>query len=275
MRLLFIGDVMGVPGRRVLAAHLPALRKHLKLDVVIVNAENADDSGAGITARSASDLFALGIDLLSNGNHAWDRREALEYIKSEPRLLRPHNYPIGTPGSGWHVLDVGSHRVGVLNLLGNVFMQPSLACPFRTADAVLVAKPDDVKTIIVDIHAEATMEKWALGWYLDGRVSAVLGTHTHVPTADERILPGGTAYISDVGMAGCYHSVIGLEIQKTIKRMVHKLPERFDTAEGEATLCGVLIDIDPASGKSLSIRRLALDESDAANPARILAKAAA
>lgn len=275
MNLLIIGDVMGVPGRRVLAAHLPQLREHLQLDLVIANGENADDGGAGITAVSAQALFAAGVDVLTNGNHAWDKREALTYIATEARLLRPHNYPAGTPGSGWYIAQVGAHRVGVLNVMGNVFMQPTLACPFRTADAVLAQKPADVTTVVVDFHAEATMEKSALGWYLDGRVSAVVGTHTHVPTADERVLPKGTAYITDVGMTGCYESVIGLEIEKTLKRMVHKLPERFDIAAGNATLCAVLIDIDEASGTSRSIRRLALDEIDTTNPTRVLVKAVA
>lgn len=275
MNLLVIGDVMGKPGRRVLAARLPRLREHLQLDLIVANGENADDSGAGITPAAAQELFALGIDVLTNGNHAWDKREALSYIEREPRLLRPHNYPPGTPGSGWYVAQAGERRVGILNIMGAAFMQPTLGCPFRTADDALSAKPDDVNVVLVDFHAEATMEKWAFGWYLDGRVSAVVGTHTHVPTADERVLPGGTAYISDIGMTGCYDSVIGLEIQKTLKRMVHKLPERFEPAEGNATLCAVLIDVDEASGKSRSIRRLALDEMDAVNPARILAKAVA
>lgn len=275
MHLLIIGDVMGAPGRRVLAAQLPHLRERLQIDFVIANGENADDGGAGITGDAAHALFAAGVDVLTSGNHAWDRREALAYIQTEPRLLRPHNYPAGTPGSGWYVAEVGACRIGVLSVMGTVFMQPTLACPFRTADAVLADKPDDVTTVVVDFHAEATMEKWALGWYLDGRVSAVVGTHTHVPTADERVLPKGTAYISDVGMTGCYESVIGLEIETTLKRLVHKLPERFEPAVGNATLCAVLIEVDATTGRSRSIRRLALEELDSAGAPRILAKAVA
>jgi 2',3'-cyclic-nucleotide 2'-phosphodiesterase len=261
MNLLFIGDVMDLPGRRALAAHVGRLRQQLKLDLVVANAENIAD-GAGVTAAAARELFGIGIDVLSNGNHAWDKREALDYIAGEPRLLRPLNYPAGTPGSGWYVADVGGVRVGIANVMGTLFMHPTLACPFRAVDDVLAQKPDDVRIVLVDMHAEATSEKYAMGWYLDGRVSAVVGTHTHVPTADERVLPHGTAYITDVGMSGCYESVIGLDIPKALKRFVHKLPERFDCAHGNGRLCGVVIDIDEATGKSRSIRRIALDETD-------------
>ncbi len=259
MNLLFIGDVMGAPGLRALSAHLPGLRNSLELDLIVANCENVAGS-AGVTVETAAQLFSLGIDVLSNGNHAWHKKEALDYIKREPRLLRPHNYPAGTPGSGWYVTQAGQHRVGILNLLGTVFMQPSLGCPFHAADGALATKPDDVKIVLVDMHAEATSEKTAMGWYLDGRVSAVVGTHTHIPTADERVLPGGTAYITDIGMTGCYDSVIGLGIDNAIKRLKDKLPAPWDTAEGPTTLCGVVIDIDEHSGKSRSIRRIALAE---------------
>lgn len=259
MHLLFIGDVVGTPGRRVLAAHLPTLRERFKLDLVIANGENAA-GGFGVTREAARELFALGVDVLSNGNHAWDKREALEYIVTEPRLLRPHNYPPGTPGSGWYVTTVRGVPVGVLNLMGTVFMHPTLACPFRAADEALAQKPEGVRVVLVDFHAETTSEKWSMGWHLNGRVSAVVGTHTHVPTADERVLPGHTAYISDVGMTGCYHSVIGMDIQKTLRRFLHKLPEKFDAAQGKATLCGVVIDVDEQTGGGRSIRRIAIDE---------------
>lgn len=260
MNLLFIGDVSGTPGRRVLASQLPGLRDSLELDLVVANCENVAD-GLGVTADTARELFSLGIDVLSNGNHAWDKKEALDYIQREPRLLRPHNYPRGTPGSGWYLAQAGGERVGILNVLGTVFMQPTLGCPFRTADDVLAEKPDDVRVVLVDFHAEVTSEKTAFGWYLDGRVSAVVGTHTHIPTADERVLPGGTAYITDAGMTGCYDSVIGLGIENAVKRFVQKLPAPWDAAEGKATLCGVVIDVDERTGKSRSIRRIALDES--------------
>lgn len=259
MNLLLIGDVMGAPGLRAAASHLPALRHSLRLHLIVANCENADE-GIGITRATARALFDLGVDVLTNGNHAWDKKEALAYITEEPRLLRPYNYPPGTPGAGWYVVECGAHRVGVLNILGTVFMQPTLGCPFRAADEALARKPDDVKVVLVDFHAQATSEKWALGWYLDGRVSAVVGTHTHVPTADERILPHGTAYITDVGMTGCYDSVIGLNVQQTIDRMAHKLPASWEPAEGKGTLCAVLIDVDEQTGRSRSIRRIALDE---------------
>lgn len=260
MNLLFIGDVMASPGRRVLAQHVPRLREQLKLDLVVANAENLAH-GCGVTGETARELFAGGVDVLTNGNHAWDKKEALDYIVTEPRLLRPYNYPVGTPGSGWFVATTAAgHQVGILNLMGLVFMHPHLACPFAGADEVLAHKPADVKAVLVDFHAEVTSEKYALGWHLDGRVSAVVGTHTHVPTADERVLPRGTAYITDVGMTGTYDSVIGLDTGKALKRFRHKLPQRFDPAEGRATLCGVVIDIDEASGRSRSIRRLRIDE---------------
>lgn len=261
MKILVIGDVMGDPGRRVLRATLPALRERHAPDLVIANAENIA-GGAGITPATAQELLDAGVDVLTNGNHAWDKPEVIDYIAREPRLLRPHNYPDGTPGSGWFITTTArGQRVGVLNLLGTVFMHPHLACPFRAADRVLAGKPDDVKTVIVDFHAEVTSEKTALGFYLDGRVSAVVGTHTHVATADERILPKGTAYQTDIGMTGCCGSVIGLDVDKAIARFVKKLPAPYDLAEGPASLCGTLIDVDDQSGLARSIERVRVDEN--------------
>jgi len=269
MNLLFIGDVVGQPGRRAISDQLPTLRQRFKLDLVVANAENIAD-GAGITKKTANELFAAGVDVLTNGNHAWDKKEALEYITTEPRLLRPHNYPDGTPGTGWFVATLGSgHKVGILNLMGNVFMHPHLACPFAAAERALVAKPDDVKMVLVDLHAEVTSEKMAMGWYLDGRVSAVVGTHTHVPTADERLLPRGTGYITDVGMTGCYESVIGMDTQKSLKRFVQKLPERFEVAEGLGTICGVLLDLDEGTGLCRTITRLRVDENTAKSTIKV------
>jgi metallophosphoesterase (TIGR00282 family) len=260
MQILFIGDVMGEPGLRAIETQLPRLRARLKPELTIVNAENIA-GGNGITRDTAGRLFAAGAEVLTNGNHAFDKREALDYIATEPRLLRPYNYPEGTPGAGWTVVETANgHKVGVLNLLGTVFVHPTLNCPFAAAERALADKPADVKTVIVDIHAEATSEKMAMGWFLDGRVTAVLGTHTHVPTADERILPNGTAYLTDVGMTGCYDSVIGLNVQKSLRRFVHKLPERFDIAEGPGTLCAALVDVDPASGRARNIQRLRIEE---------------
>lgn len=269
MNLLFIGDVVGQPGRRAIANQLPDLRQRLKLDLVIANAENVAD-GAGITRKTANELFAAGVDVLSNGNHAWDKKEALEYILTEPRLLRPYNYPDGTPGTGWHVATThAGHKVGILNLMGNVYMHPHLACPFAAADRALAAKPDHVKIVFVDLHAEVTSEKMAMGWYLDGRVSAVAGTHTHVPTADERLLHQGTGYITDVGMTGCYDSVIGMDTQKSLKRFVHKLPERFTVAEGLGTLCAVLLDINEQTGRCRAITRLRVSEAVAESSIKV------
>ena len=259
MNLLFIGDVVGAPGLRALSAHLPDLRDSMKLDLVVANCENVA-GGAGVTAETAGKLFSLGIDVLTNGNHAWDKPEALDYIRREPRLLRPHNYPAGTPGSGWYLAQAGGHRIGVLNLLGNAFMPFTVDCPFHVADDALAAKPDDVRFVLVDMHAESAIEKTAMGWYLNGRVGAVIGTHTHIPTADERVLPGGTAYITDVGMSGYYDSVVGLGIDNAIRRLKDKIAADWDAAEGPGTLCGVVIDVDEHTGKSRSIRRIALAE---------------
>ena len=275
MYVLAIGDIVGLPGRRVLASHLPQLREHLSPDLVIANAENAHDSGVGITPAIADELFALGVDVLTNGNHVWDQTEALRLIQRESRMLRPHNDAAGTPGSGWLVLEANDTQVGVLNLIGNMYMGVERPCPFAVADKVLRNKPKGLHTVLVDFHAQAPLEKSALAWYLDGRVSAVFGTHTHIPTADERVLPGGTAYITDIGMTGCYDSVVGLQIPQQLKRFVEKVSAGFDPAEGSATLCAVLIDIDAENGKSRSIRRFALDEMNADNVREVLTKAVA
>ena len=266
MKLLFIGDVMGEPGLRAVRAHVRRLREHYPLDLVVANAENVA-GGNGVTKDTAEVLFGAGIDVLTNGNHAWDKREALEYIRTEPRLLRPYNYPDGTPGEGWLIATTaGGQKVGILNLLGTTFMEPKLSCAFRNADLALQRKPEDVKLVFVDMHAETTSEKMALGWYLDGRVSAVIGTHTHVPTADERILPKGTGFLTDVGMTGCYDSVIGLKVEQSLERFVKKLPARFECAQGEGELCAVLLDLDEATGRCRHIERVRLKESEASAP---------
>jgi len=262
MNLLFIGDVVAEPGVRAIASRLAALKRQYQLDLTVANAENVAD-GAGVTRQTAKLLFDAGVDVLTNGNHAWDKKEALEYIATERRLLRPHNYPEGTPGTGWLVADVGGHKVGILNVMGNVFMQPQLACPFRCVDRVLAEKPEDVKIVLVDLHAEVSSEKMAMGWYLDGRVSAVVGTHTHVPTADERVLPQGTGYITDVGMTGCYDSVIGMDTRNSLRRFVQKLPVRFDVADGIGTLAAVVLDLDETTGKCRAIQRVSVPEISA------------
>jgi metallophosphoesterase (TIGR00282 family) len=256
MNLLFIGDVVGKPGRRVISEQLPLLRNRHKVDLVVANAENIAD-GAGITQKTAEELFAAGVDVMTNGNHAWDKKEALEYITTEPRLLRPHNYPEGTPGTGWFVISVATgHRVGILNLMGNVYMHPTLACPFAAADTALAAKPEDVKMVLVDLHAEVTSEKMAMSWFLDGRVSAVVGTHTHVPTADDRILPKGTAYQSDIGMTGPLWSVIGFAPHTVLPRFLNGLPTRFEVGDGPVILNAVQVDIESSTGRAVAIERV-------------------
>ncbi len=262
--ILFIADVVGSPGRDVVRALLPGLRKRLDLHLVICNGENSA-GGFGLTQDSARSLFAAGVDVLTGGNHLWDRKEALEYLGSEMRLVRPANLPPGTPGQGWAVYRASDGTpVGVVNLLGRVFMKEA-ECPFRTADAALAALKDRCKVVFVDLHAETTAEKVALGWHLDGRASAVIGTHTHVQTADERILPGGTACLSDAGMTGGFESVIGMEREAAIRRFLTLMPERFTPAGGDLRLNAVLLRVDPATGRTLHVERLQLPYREAGN----------
>jgi len=251
--VLFVGDVMGRPGRHALRTVLPVLREKYAPHFVIANGENSA-GGVGITGEIGRDLFAL-VDVLTSGNHIWDKKEALPYMDREPRLLRPANYPDGNPGRGTYVATNGTGRkLAVLNLQGRVFMEP-LDCPFRSADAAVEKLRAETPCIIVDFHAEATSEKQALGWHLDGRVSAVLGTHTHVPTADERILPGGTAYVTDVGMAGGRNTVIGMRREQALEKFLLGRPVRFEPATGGIFLSAVFIEIDAATGRALSITR--------------------
>jgi 2',3'-cyclic-nucleotide 2'-phosphodiesterase len=255
MRILFIGDIVGAPGRQIVQQQLPELLAKHEIDLVIANCENAA-SGFGITPRLAEDLFAAGVDVLSSGNHIWQRKEILDYIAHQPRLLRPANYPPGAPGSGLYAGT--THRgmgYAVLNLQGRTFMA-DIDCPFRAAERELAQLPPEAKVIIVDMHAEATSEKQAMGWHLDGKVSAVLGTHTHVPTADERILPGGTAYITDVGMTGPHDSVIGMEKQTMVRRFLDSLPTRFEVADNDVRMNTVKIEIDGSGGRAITIERL-------------------
>ncbi|MBL7049020.1 MAG: TIGR00282 family metallophosphoesterase [Nitrospira sp.] len=255
MKVLFIGDIVGKTGRRALKEGLPGLISKLKADFVIANGENAA-GGFGITRTIAEELFSYGIDVLTSGNHIWDKKEALTYIDMESRLLRPANYPVGVPGSGSVVVNHSSgEKIGVLNLSGRVFMSP-LDCPFNVAEKELEVLRKKTKNIIVDFHAEATSEKAAIGWYLDGKVSAVLGTHTHVQTADEKILPQGTAFISDVGMTGPVNSIIGVTKEIIINKFLTQIPIRFETASGEAIFSCVLLEIDTRTGKSKKIQRL-------------------
>jgi metallophosphoesterase (TIGR00282 family) len=257
MRILFIGDIFGQPGRRMVKETLPSLISEYSPDLVLANGENAA-AGFGITPPLVEELLDLGIAVLTSGNHIWDKKEILPYLAehADGRLLRPANYPADTPGHGLYVGKTSSGTdYAVLNLQGRVFM-PSIDCPFRTADALLERVPAEVKIRIVDIHAEATSEKLAMGWYLDGRVTAVLGTHTHVPTADETVLAGGTAYLTDLGMTGPYDSVIGVEKQAVIQKFLNQLPIRFDVAKGDVRLCASLVEADPETGHASSIKRI-------------------
>jgi metallophosphoesterase (TIGR00282 family) len=254
MRLLFIGDIVGSPGRRIVHDRLQDIVAQRSVDLVIANAENSA-AGFGITPKIAEDLIALGISVLSGGNHIWDRKEMFEYFPHEPRLLRPANFPPGSPGSGLYVGEKNGMKFAVLNLQGRTFMTP-IDDPFRTASAELEKIPPDVKVILVDMHAETTSEKQAMGWFLDGRVSAVVGTHTHVATADARILPGGTAFITDVGMTGPHDSVIGMEKDPIIRRFQDALPARFSVAEGNVQMNTVFIDVNPEDGRAVNIERV-------------------
>jgi metallophosphoesterase (TIGR00282 family) len=250
VNILFCGDVMGRPGREAVKQHVPALRRDLALDLVVVNAENAAH-GFGLTERICGELYDCGIDILTTGNHAWDQRELISYIDRDPCVLRPANFPLGTPGAGWRLHPVsGGRNVLVVNLMGRLFMD-ALDDPFARLAAILADYPlgGEAAAILVDFHAEASSEKMALGHFADGRVSAVFGTHSHIPTADAQILPGGAAYQTDAGMCGDYDSVIGLQKGPAVRRFVTKMPgERPQVAEGEGTLCGILLETDDGSG---------------------------
>ena len=255
MNILFIGDVVGSPGREATRKLLPELKKELGLDFIIANGENAA-GGSGITERVAKELFEAEVDVLTSGDHIWKKREILEIINSEPKILRPLNFPPGAPGQGWGIFKTkGGLEIGIINVQGRVFMEP-LECPFRTIIQAQELIYQKTKIIIVDIHAEATSEKVALGWYLNGKVSAVLGTHTHIQTADERILFAGTAYITDVGMTGSHDSVIGRKVEDVLERFLSGIPVRFEVAKENIQLDGVVVDIDEKTGKAKSIVRI-------------------
>ena len=255
MKLLFCGDIVGRPGREALAEHLPRLRGELGIDFVITNGENAA-GGFGITEKTSQEIFAAGVDVISGGNHTWDQREAMGLLDRDERMLRPQNYPSGTPGRGVAVFDAGRGRkVMVLNVMGRLFMDP-LDDPFACVERELAKNRlgGTVHAIVVDMHAEATSEKMAMGHFVDGRASLCVGTHTHVPTADTMILPGGTAYQSDAGMCGDYDSVIGMDKTVPIQRFTRKLPtERLSVAKGEGTLSAVFVETDEATGLATRI----------------------
>ncbi len=255
MKILFIGDIVGSPGREAIKKLLPGLKEEYELDFVIANAENAA-GGSGITAKVSQELFASGVSVLTSGDHIWKKSEIFEILRKEERILRPINFPVGAPGFGSGVFKTPKDiKIGVINVLGRVFME-ALDSPFKTVSSAVELISKDTNIIIVDIHAEATSEKVALGWYLDGRVSAVLGTHTHIQTADEKILPAGTAYLTDVGMTGPYNSVIGRKIENVLERFITSVPVRFEVALEDIQLHAAVIDIDEKTGKARSIARI-------------------
>ena len=256
MKILFIGDVVGSPGRAAIKALLPKVKRENDVDFVIVNAENSA-GGSGITPRTARDLFQSGCDVLTSGDHVWRRPEVVDLLNTNPAILRPANFPSGAPGRGSGVFrSPAGPNVGVVCLLGRVFVDAMVASPFQIILDEVTALKKETPIVIVDLHAEATSEKVAMGWFLDGQVTAVLGTHTHIPTADERVLPKGTAYITDVGMTGPYDSVIGRSKDKIIERFLTGMPTRFELGKGDVALCGAVVEVDTASGRALSIKRI-------------------
>jgi metallophosphoesterase (TIGR00282 family) len=255
LKILFIGDVVGRAGRQALSSRLHRLVDEHRVDLVVANGENAA-AGFGLTANIVTELLDLGIDVITSGNHIWDKREICDYLDRQERLLRPANYPPGLPGRGAGIYSTSAGlQVGVVNLEGRVFMS-NLDCPFRAAEQLIEEMRRRTPIILVDFHAEATSEKMALGCYLDGRVSAVVGTHTHVQTADERILPGGTAYITDAGMTGSRDAVIGIRKELAIEKFLTQQPVRFEVAKKDPWLCGVLIEVDEKTGRALKVERI-------------------
>jgi hypothetical protein len=263
---LFLGDIIGRPGRKSLKKFLPLLIEEYSPSFIVANGENAA-GGIGITPQICQELLEH-VDVLTSGNHIWDKREAVSYLEKEQRLLRPANYPPNNPGKGVYIFEInGGLKIGVLNLQGRVFMEP-IDCPFRIADLELEKIKDQGALAIVDFHAEATSEKQAMGWYLDGKVSAVIGTHTHVPTADERILPQGTAFMTDVGMVGGYDSVIGIKTDQAIERFLTSRPQRFEPGKRGMIFSAVFVEIHAQSGKALSVKREMIVEEERENGTR-------
>lgn len=257
IKILFFGDIIGKPGRRALCSYLKTARTNA--DLIIANVENAAH-GFGVQEPHLVELEEAGVQIFTGGNHTFDRKEIFDFIDNRPNLLRPANYPEGTPGRGHQIIEAAGIKVGILNLHGRVFMEP-LMSPFLVADKIIEELQKETKIIFVDMHAEATAEKVAMGFYLDGRVSVVVGTHTHVQTADERILPKGTAYLTDTGCCGPINSVIGMNIEGVFRKLIKQLPTRFEVAEGPAAVCGVLTEIDTNTGKAIKIERVRFEES--------------
>jgi metallophosphoesterase (TIGR00282 family) len=255
LTVLFLGDIVGAPGRNAVVARLPELREKHALDFIIVNGENAA-GGRGITGKITIELLRAGASVVTTGDHIWDQKEIIQFLDLEPRLLRPLNYPDGAPGNGSIVLETAKGKIGVINVQGRTFMQPILENPFRAVEAAVTKMRQETANIIVDAHGETTSEKIALGRFLDGKVSAVIGTHTHVQTADEQIFPGGTAFLCDAGMCGPINSILGRAIEPIMNRFISNLPASFPVATGEVRLRGALIEIDETTGRALRIMRL-------------------
>ncbi len=261
MKILIIGDVVARPGRRAILNYIDEIRQEFAIDIAVMNAENVA-GGFSITPAIADELFASGIDLMTSGNHIFDKGEVIPYIKKNEKLVRPANYPEGTPGTGLFIGEINGYQIAVLNLLGRVFMPPNVDDPFKVADSAVNSIPENVKIRLVDMHCEATSEKYAMGWFLDGRVSAVVGTHTHVPTADERILDNGTAYVTDLGLTGSYAGVIGMKKEDVLQRFTKFPSKRASHAKGNVWICGVIIEIDEDTGKAVNIKRIRKEIAD-------------
>jgi 2',3'-cyclic-nucleotide 2'-phosphodiesterase len=255
LTVLFLGDIVGEPGRNAVIARLPELKEQHAVDFIVVNGENAA-GGRGITGKITIDLLRAGVAVVTTGDHVWDQKDILSFIETEPRLLRPVNYPAGAPGNGSIVLETAKGKVGVINVQCRTFMQPILDNPFRAVEVTVTKMREETPNIVVDVHGETTSEKIAMGRFLDGKVSAVLGTHTHVQTADEQILPGGTAFLCDAGMCGPVNSILGRTIEPIMNRFVSNLPASFPVAAGEVRLHGALVEIDEKTGRALKISRL-------------------
>ncbi len=256
MKVLFVGDVFGRPGRRAVRECLDGVVSTHDVDFVVINAENAA-GGFGITPAIVDELFRYGADILTGGNHTFDKREAYDVLEDNERVLRPHNYPAENPGTGLAIVDCGELRIAVINLQGRIFLPP-IDCPFKAADRLIESVKDEADVILVDLHAEATSEKMAMAWYLDGRAAALVGTHTHVQTADEQIFPEGLAYITDLGMCGPHRSIIGVKVEQSLGRFLHSRPTRFEAATGDVRFHGAVVDIDESTGRSRGITRIQL-----------------
>ncbi|MDN9011518.1 TIGR00282 family metallophosphoesterase [Brevibacillus laterosporus] len=257
MKLLFIGDIVGSPGREIVKEYVPRLKRKYAPDLIVVNGENSAH-GRGITRKIANELFQVGVQAITMGNHTWDNREVFDFIDEDSRIVRPANFPEGTPGRGLTYVQTHVGEVAIINVQGRTFLPP-LMCPFETAERLVEEARKRTKFIFVDVHAEATSEKQALGWYLDGKISAMVGTHTHVQTGDERILPNGTGYITDAGMCGPTDGILGMERSAVIKKFLTQLPVRFEVAEGPTQLNGVLFTLDNSTGKTTKIDRIRID----------------